>query len=921
MASSLHYVTPLQLSDTFNEWFLRSNSLIDVVNKINVYNVENGWGLSRYRGIDGTTVLRLNIGQGQNEYDGTAVAGDYTYGLRFIDDTSGVGSTNPDVSAQRKILTLDFLNLPQGTGGSGGLGNIINGEDVYAVASSVGGTGAITKVKAGNMLPYGISGDHRFYGNVYFDGNNTVINSTEVNIDDLHLNLATSNTGDSGIAYLNDANLDGAGIIIKGSSGDKEFIYDYYDAGSTAFSSFKPNIDLQISTSSRILSEDKTLDLMAIVDDNFDVALSQLNDTTNIWKIRKNNLSDGQGRLIFFHENTVSSVTQDAMSLTKAGTIQLGNAALDGGFTSGGVYYDSTFSYLPKSYGIPTTGMSGDVALHYKWTNRKLVHQTAHGFTAGDALRFFPYGTTYDRAWNASKESAEVVAIVESDNGGSADSFVAVYNGLVDLTEWNVNARGVVHGWSAGDGTTMSAGQVYFLSNDGASGGWTADEPTTTGLIRKPVLLAVGETKALFINYLGNEVSTADISASATGAYVFSSEDDGYLVSTNVIPNQGFKNKIINGDFSFWQRAEDGTVNGSHTKGAIDWDGTTGTRFVNDSTTHQYTADMWILDTRLGTKAEVQKYGHTAGTDTNTTDSYTTEPKQYVRVLNNNDTGANKSYFMQRIEDVKTLAPKTGTNYVTVSYWSRGVSAATLPVSYVTLHQVFDGNSGANNIIGQSINNATGDYGGGATFCLGYASGTTLPLGVTVGSGTNWAQNTNVFIINNPDTMIETAQKGVITGSHDSAYSWLELRFEIPQTFGVSGGIDISRVQLEGGDDVTDFEQRPLQVEEQLVNRYYQRHTVGFDGYALGGGTFGTFTDWKTTPYPYSGSGLRDDESLISKCTTALNIRNANCNVAATNDVLQAYAGKGFRAGRTGAAIGMVEMLGTYHFDFSIQDS
>ena len=62
MASSLHYVTPLQLSDTFNEWFLRSNDLIDVVNKINVYNVENGRGLARYRGIDGTTHIRLNIG-------------------------------------------------------------------------------------------------------------------------------------------------------------------------------------------------------------------------------------------------------------------------------------------------------------------------------------------------------------------------------------------------------------------------------------------------------------------------------------------------------------------------------------------------------------------------------------------------------------------------------------------------------------------------------------------------------------------------------------------------------------------------------------------------------------------------------------------------------------------------------------------
>ena len=80
MASTLHYVTPLQLSDTFNEWFLRSNDLIDVVNKINVYNVNTGWGLAKYRNIDGTTLIRLNIGQQENEYDGSGgVSGDWKY--------------------------------------------------------------------------------------------------------------------------------------------------------------------------------------------------------------------------------------------------------------------------------------------------------------------------------------------------------------------------------------------------------------------------------------------------------------------------------------------------------------------------------------------------------------------------------------------------------------------------------------------------------------------------------------------------------------------------------------------------------------------------------------------------------------------------------------------------------------------------
>ena len=105
MASSLHYVTPLQLSDTFNEWFLRSNDLIDVVNKINVYNVENGRGLARYRGIDGTTHIRLNIGNTLNEYNGVdGASADYQWGLKYVYDDGTTGAANPDVSTERRSL-------------------------------------------------------------------------------------------------------------------------------------------------------------------------------------------------------------------------------------------------------------------------------------------------------------------------------------------------------------------------------------------------------------------------------------------------------------------------------------------------------------------------------------------------------------------------------------------------------------------------------------------------------------------------------------------------------------------------------------------------------------------------------------------------------------------------------------------------
>ena len=136
MASSLHYVTPLQLSDTFNEWFLRSNSLIDVVNKINVYNVDTGWGLAKYRSVDGTTLIRLNIGGEENEYDASGgVSGDWDYGLKFVHDPGSTGSVNPDVSSNRRILTLDFDNLVGASGGISGA-SVMEG-DMFAYSDSI----------------------------------------------------------------------------------------------------------------------------------------------------------------------------------------------------------------------------------------------------------------------------------------------------------------------------------------------------------------------------------------------------------------------------------------------------------------------------------------------------------------------------------------------------------------------------------------------------------------------------------------------------------------------------------------------------------------------------------------------------------------------------------------------------------------
>ncbi len=404
MASTLHYITPLALADTFNEWFLRSNDMIDVVNKLNVYDVDTGMGLAKYRAVDGTTKIRINIGQGPNEYAGniSGVTGHGNYGLRFLAIGAGgqtlgdvgTGAANPDVSGDPAILTLDIVGLSGGSGGESGA--VVSKDDYFVFADNDHPLQLSYKVAAENMLPYAISGDHRFSGNILFDGDVTTINSSEVYIDDKVIWLATSITGDHSFGGSNDAGLEGAGFVIKGRSdtSDKEFVLDYPSslADPSSFVSFKPNIDLNFETARALTNSAFTI-LAHKSAGNVELRLSSLAQLGKHYEFAAFQSGDNQSRLKIRHENTISGVSQDAISVTPLGTVQVHK--LSGDVLDGGVTYENTFSWEPKSDGIPTSysGTPNDKLLNYKWVNRKLVSQTAHGLSQGHLIKFYQNGT------------------------------------------------------------------------------------------------------------------------------------------------------------------------------------------------------------------------------------------------------------------------------------------------------------------------------------------------------------------------------------------------------------------------------------------------------------------------------------------------------------------------------------------------
>lgn len=116
------------------------------------------------------------------------------------------------------------------------------------------------------------------------------------------------------------------------------------------------------------------------------------------------------------------------------------------------------------------------------------ISQTGHGFAVGDVVRLD--GSNYVKAIATNPVNAEVVGIVSEVT--SNDVFVLTLGGYVD------GLSGLV------------AGTPYFLS-DTISGGLTSIEPTGSGMVSKPLLIAPTATTGYFFNMRGSVVSAPSI--------------------------------------------------------------------------------------------------------------------------------------------------------------------------------------------------------------------------------------------------------------------------------------------------------------------------------------------------------------------------------------------------------------------------
>jgi len=236
--------------------------------------------------------------------------------------------------------------------------------------------------------------------------------------------------------------------------------------------------------------------------------------------------------------------------------------------------------------------------------------------------------------------------------------------------------------------------------------------------------------------------------------------------SVGVQANMGMKNKIINGNFDFWQR------------------GTS----VTGVTSGQYVADRWI-SLRAGTTANVSQQSFTLGqTDV------PNEPTHFYRSVVTSVAGAGNYYLSaHRIESVRTFAGQTAT----LSFWAKADASKNIAVEFV---QTF-GTGGSPSAAVSGI---------GVTTCALTTSWQKFTITVSIPSisGKTLGSDNNDIL--------------TIAFWLDAGSNFNSRTNSLGQQ---SGTFDIAQVQLEAGSVATPFEVRPLGLELALCQRYYEVHS------------------------------------------------------------------------------------------------
>jgi hypothetical protein len=762
-ASSSYIIPPLTLSDTFYEWYTLTNTeVIDKLNRLKVYQATGSTGVGINLADDGVATIYLadsipgdHSFEGNITFNGTVTTvntnlitiDDYNLVLGAVNSNGGMGGTNDD-------------NITNAGGG----GIIIAGSsgEKYILWKKFDGTRNYAAWRLSDALAF--TGDAKFYSNnnrfTFSEGNDgtpasqLLINTTDGNT--ISVETAFNGNTFTNINFLNDGSsrmFDSSvvkrftsvtNISAIGITFGMVVRHDPANSGLTlAVANSVTNAEsLGIVVGANTSEQTVDVNLIGYVSGNFGNAIASVDAATTL----------GTGEFYFLSDEEPGKITKTQPTITgrvrKPILYALGhNKAIVTNYVGNKVVNtDTLYSKLNASSVI--------------------IRHEPNLFSIGDAVRFEegitaadrPYGS-YVKASCNSVEEAEALGIISRVNyGGNSASSLMITSGYVDLS---------------GSGITLESGSVYFLGTE--TGKITTIAPITVNSVRKPMLISVSPTTGIVQNYVGLVIN--------------SNTDTGTSI---IIPQSGsgFRNKLINGNFDFWQR------------------GTTFAFRDPVSQPSRYTADRWKLVNSGGNSAEslgvsINRIPLGAGilNGSDVSSKYGLE----FAIGTGGYGSTSETYLYQRIEGVEQFA----SGYATVSFFARStVTNAKLGISFRR------------------------DWGGGTApdyVTTGIEKNSQKVPGIVMTMPTTWTRFSHTF-------SLPPVKNGMVGNLGNDGP---ELRFFIragsdlvgkdvqdainPNLAGVNDyRIEIAQVQMEYGQNSTPFELNDPTSEFQRCQRYYQ---------------------------------------------------------------------------------------------------
>jgi hypothetical protein len=497
-------IQKIQLTDTFQTWFAKTNEMVDALNPVNIYDIDDGAGTNVTYGLTGTA------------YNG----------VKYVNVNTGYGISVKTDSGKpwNNVVSLDFSGI---SGNSYTLtGNVqtvapysqylqSNSEvdkDDYFLVFDVGDTGqspqgTVKRVKAQDMLPRTIHqpsinlyGDLRIRGSLSVDGTGSSLASNTLAVASKYIYLAV--TGASSPQFTA-STLNDAGLVIGVSGGTNKEIVWYYNSNND-YITFNSNYGAKSITNALVNSK--------FISRNFvggDGATSNafvfeaLGGSANrLWLTESNNapyfgiVKDAGSSNVNFNVYNGAGITSVAFiragatsqytGVTANAFIQFANVDMvDGANATTGA----------SAWTIPVSDQFGEIYAerHNAGQIKRRFTQASHGLTTGQAVAIVITGAAVGvpgtiTGAQANSTSTEAFGIV--DRVISANEFSVTMKGYMDLA-----SNGLF-----GIGRAIT-GQAYYLDWT-VKGGLTTNTNVPQGQLYQPLFMALGGSAGIVY---GNE--------------------------------------------------------------------------------------------------------------------------------------------------------------------------------------------------------------------------------------------------------------------------------------------------------------------------------------------------------------------------------------------------------------------------------